>query len=108
MCQSWYYWNSTLCTAESIWYYVANSWLTYQTACDWNDKYRNNTWQSSCLTVSSGYYSTPIWNVAHTWQIQCEANNYCVWWVKYSCPAWHSSPAWSSSAWACIKNTWST
>ncbi|MDD4151554.1 MAG: fibrinogen-like YCDxxxxGGGW domain-containing protein, partial [Candidatus Gracilibacteria bacterium] len=104
ICQAGYYYNTNLCNAASIGNYVSTSGLTSQTACSANDKYQDITGQTSCKNVSTGYYSTPVGNVAHTGQTQCEANNYCIGGIKYPCSAGYSSPAGSSSSRACIIN----
>ncbi|EKE29856.1 MAG: glycosyl hydrolase protein [uncultured bacterium (gcode 4)] len=106
ICQSWYYWNSSLCQQASIWYIVSTSWQTSQTACSANDSYQDSAWQSSCETVSAWYYSTPAGAWAKTSQVQCEANSYCVDWVKSLCASWYSSPAGSTSASACTVNSY--
>lgn len=106
VCQAWYYWNTTACARASAWYIVSTQWQTTQTACTNNNTYQDLIGQTSCKTVSTWYYSIPIWVWAKTAQTQCEANSYCVSWVKTSCPVWTSSPVWSTSELACITNTY--
>ncbi len=105
ICQAWYYYNTNLCIPASIWNMVPTEWLSTQTPCTANNTYQDSTWQTSCKTVQSWYYSTPIWTWPKTWETQCEANNYCVNWVKTSCPVNYSSPVGSTSLAGCIANT---
>jgi len=106
ICQAWYYYNNTnLCIPASIWNIVPTDWLTTQTPCTDNNTFQDTTWQTSCKIVQSWYYSTPIWTWPKIWETQCEANNYCVNWVKTSCPVNYSSVAGSASINDCIPNT---
>ena len=102
ICQAGYYWNSPECSAAAVGYRVASNGQTTQTPCSANTEYQDTAGQTSCKTVSSGYYSTPAWALPHTTQIQCEANNYCENGVKTPCASGYSSPTGSSSSGACI------
>lgn len=102
MCQAGYYWNNTSCTQASIGYFVANSGSTSQTACSTSDTYQDTGAQTSCKTVSTGYYSTPVGGGIQTGQAQCEANFSCVNGVKAACAAGYSSATGST---ACTDQT---
>ena len=106
ICQAWYYYNTNICIPASIWNMVPTEWLSTQTPCTDNNTYQDTTWQTSCKTIQSWYYSTPIWTWPKTSQAQCEANNYCINWVKTSCAIWYSSPAWSTNINDCNLNTY--
>ncbi|EKD66266.1 MAG: hypothetical protein ACD_49C00055G0003 [uncultured bacterium (gcode 4)] len=106
ICQAWYYYNNTnLCIPASIWNIVPTEWQITQTPCTANNTYQDSTWQTTCKTVQSWYYSTPIWTWPKTWETQCEANNYCVNWVKTSCAVNYSSSVGSTSLAGCTANT---
>ena len=58
-------------------------------ACSGRTKYQNSTGQSSCKTVSSGYYTTGCNSSGNscTGQSQCTGATYCSGGVQNSCPA---------------------
>ncbi|MDD5198145.1 MAG: prepilin-type N-terminal cleavage/methylation domain-containing protein [Candidatus Gracilibacteria bacterium] len=103
VCQAGYYWNNTACIAASQGYFVANSGSITQVTCNNSNTYQDITGQTSCKTVSPGYYSTPTGGGILTGQTQCEANNYCVNGVKTVCTTGYSSIAGSTS---CTLNTY--
>ena len=106
ICQAWYYYNnSNLCIPASIWNVVPIEWQITQTPCTDNNTFQDSTWQTSCKTVQSWYYSIPIWTWPKIWETQCEANFYCTAWVKTACPVNYSSLVWSTSLASCTPNT---
>lgn len=106
ICQAWYYNQTNSCTPASIWYIVPSEGQTTQNPCNTDTQYQDTTGQSTCKTVTTWYYTTPIWAVPHTGETLCEANHYCVNAIKTACPLWTNSPAGSTSASACTLNTY--
>ena len=62
--------------------YACAGGTTARDACDAQTQYQNQAGQSSCKTVSSGYYK-----VDNTQQKQCTGATYCSGGVQHSCPA---------------------
>ena len=62
--------------------YACAGGTTARDACDAQTQYQNQTGQSSCKTVSDGYYK-----VDNTQQKQCTGATYCSGGVQHSCPA---------------------
>ena len=61
--------------------YACAGGTTARDACDAQTQYQNQTGQSSCKTVSDGYYK-----VDNTQQKQCTGATYCSGGVQHSCP----------------------
>jgi len=104
ICQAWYYWKDWDCKIAQLWNYVWESWKESQEACNLWNKYQDKEWQTKCEDVDIWYYSTPVWNVSHTGQKQCEENSYCTNWIKYWCPVGTNSQVWSTSIDDCKSN----
>jgi len=56
-----------------------------RSACSSDYEYQNGTQSNSCVTVTTGYYTTPIGGSAHTGQTQCEPGYYCAGGVRWVC-----------------------
>jgi hypothetical protein len=56
-----------------------------RSACSSDNEYQNGTQSNSCVTVTTGYYTTPIGGSARTGQTQCEPGYYCAGGVRWVC-----------------------
>ena len=69
-----------------------------RSACSSDNEYQNGTQSNSCVTVTTGYYTTPIGGSAHTGQTQCEPGYYCAGGVRWVCSGHNEYVTYTHSA----------